>query len=217
MRHVPHLVVAAPWPDERLALSVIQWRHLTKVLRMSQGDTVTYTDGLGRVGEGRLGNHEIERGEEDTRTRPVEIIVAVAPPSSKDRQRYLVEKLAELGVARLLWFESRHGKERVVSASKVFSWVLAAVEQSRGAFLMEVGNDMAGWDDLPRPYVVATPTGAPGPPSARTVVIGPEGGFAPDEVPPEAPTWSLGPTILRVETAAVVAAARLMSPPIAMA
>jgi 16S rRNA (uracil1498-N3)-methyltransferase len=217
MRHVPHLVVAAPWPDERLTLSVIQWRHLTKVLRMSRGDKVTYTDGLGRVGEGRLGHQEIERGEEDTRKRRVEVIVAAAPPAGKDRQRYLVEKLAELGVARLLWFESRHGKQRVASASKVFSWVLAAVEQSRGAFLMEIGPDMAGWDELPRPYVVATPSGAPGLPSAHTVVIGPEGGFAPDEVPPEAPTWSLGPTILRVETAAVVAAARLMSPPIAMA
>lgn len=217
MGHIPHLVVAAPWQERRLPLSVVQWRHLTKVLRVSRGEEVTYTDGLGRVGEGRLGYQEIERGEEETRVRNLQITMAVAPPSNKDRQRFLVEKLAELGVARLLWLKTRHGKPRVASPAKVFAWVLAAVEQSRGAFLMETSPDLVGWEELPRPYVVATPMGGSGPPSAHTVVIGPEAGFAPDEVPPDAPTWSLGSTILRVETAAVVAAARLMSPPIAMA
>lgn len=211
MAHIPHLVVAAPWEGRRLPLTVVQWRHLTKVLRVSQGEEITYTDGLGRVGEGTLGHQEIERGEEESREREVELTVAVAPPGSKDRQRFLVEKLTELGVARLLWLETRHGKPRLTSAPKVFAWILGAVEQSRGAFLMETSPDLVTWDDLPRPYVVATPAGAPGPPSAHTVVIGPEGGFAPDEVPPEAPTWSLGPNILRVETAAVVAAARMLS------
>jgi RsmE family RNA methyltransferase len=210
-------VVATPWEDRRLSLTVVQWRHLTKVLRVSRGEDITYTDGLGRIGTGKLGHQEIERGEEEGRERDVEVTVAVAPPGSKDRQRFLVEKLAELGVARLLWMETRYGKQRLASASKVFSWVLAAVEQSRGAFLMETSPDLVRWEDLPGPYVVATPTGSPRPPSARTVVIGPEGGFVPEEIPPGAETWSLGPTILRVETAAVVAAARLMSPPIAMA
>lgn len=213
MAHIPHLVVAAPWDGPSLRLSVMQWRHLTKVLRASRGDPVTYTDGLGVTGEGRLGNQVVERGKESFQERETEVVVASAPPGSKDRQRYLVEKLAELGVARLIWLDTRHGKQRLASSSKVFSWVLAAVEQSRGAWLMETGPDLLAWDDVPAPYVVATPAGAPGPLGARTVVIGPEGGFAPDEVPPEAPTWSLGPTILRVETAAVVAAARLLAPP----
>jgi 16S rRNA U1498 N3-methylase RsmE len=213
MAHIPHLVIAAPWEGPDLQLSMMQWRHLTKVLRASRGDRVSYTDGLGTVGEGRLGNQVVERGEESLRERESEVVVASAPPGSKDRQRYLVEKLAELGVARLIWFDSRHGKQRVASSSKVFSWVVAAVEQSQGAWLMETGPEVLTWSELPSPYVVATPGGSPGPPHARTVVIGPEGGFAGDEVPPEAPTWSLGPTILRVETAAVVAAARLLSPP----
>jgi len=48
------------------------------------------------------------------------------------------------------------------------------------------------------------------PPRATTVVVGPEGGLAPDEIPNEVVLWDLGPTILRVETAALVAAARLL-------
>jgi RsmE family RNA methyltransferase len=41
------------------------------------------------------------------------------------------------------------------------------------------------------------------------VVIGPEGGWSADEIPEEAVRYDLGETVLRVETAALVAAARM--------
>lgn len=212
MRHVPHLVVGAPWEGDELTLSLVQWRHLTKVLRMRRGDTVTYTDGLGRLGEGTLGSQLIERGEERETSRPSGLTLAVAPPANKDRQRFLVEKLAELGVSRLRWLETRHGKNRVTPAPKVFSWVLSAVEQSRGAWLMETDPGLSTWEDLEGPVVVCQPGGDGTPPSeVGTVVIGPEGGFAEEEVPIGYARWDLGPTILRTETAAVVAAVRLMN------
>ena len=59
MKHVPHLVIGAPWERDSLSLSMVQWRHLNKVLRMNRGDEVTYTDGLGRFGSGRLGSQVI--------------------------------------------------------------------------------------------------------------------------------------------------------------
>ena len=212
MKHVPHLVVGAPWEHEELELSVIQWRHLTKVLRMHRGDTVSYTDGLGRMGTGRLTSHALERGEEVEVARPSELTVAAAPPASKDRQRYLVEKLAELGVSRLRWLSTKHGGARTASTSKVFSWVLAATEQSRGAWLMETPEANVAFADLEPPVVVCHPGGAAEPPrDVNTVVIGPEGGFADDELAEDVITWDLGPTILRVETAAVVASARILS------
>lgn len=211
MAHVPHLVVGAPWEGDDLELSVIQWRHLTKVLRKKRGDEVTYTDGLGQIGSGRLANHSLKRGEETGVSRPSELTVAVAPPASKDRQRYVVEKLAEMGVARLLWLATKHGKERVASASKVFSWGLAATEQSRGAWLMETPRELVELDELDRPLVICQPGGGHDPGAVKTVAIGPEGGFARKEIPEGVPTWDLGPTILRVETAAVVAAARILS------
>jgi RsmE family RNA methyltransferase len=137
--------------------------------------------------------------------------VAAAPPANKDRQRFLVEKLAELGVARLRWLATRHGKNRVASGSKQFAWVLAATEQSRGAWLMETSAETVEWQDLEEPVVVCHPGGDSDDPSARTVVIGPEGGFAEDEIPDDTVTWDLGPNVLRVETAAVVAASRLLA------
>lgn len=205
-RHVPHLVVPAPWDEETLRLSVVQWRHISKVLRMRPGEEVTYTDGLGTIGEGVLGSQTVERGEERPVPRPSVLTIAAAPPENKDRQRFLVEKLAELGVARLIWLETAHGKERVASMSKVFNWVLAAVEQSRGAYLMEVSSETRRLQDLEGRLVVCHPGGEPDAGEADVVAIGPEGGFLDDEIPQSARLWDLGPTVLRVETAAVVAA-----------
>jgi 16S rRNA (uracil1498-N3)-methyltransferase len=206
MKHTPHLVVGAPWEGPKLTLSVVQWRHVTKVLRMKSGQAVTYTDGLGMIGQGILGPQMIERGEEQKVERPSNLTVAVAPPANKDRQRFLVEKLAELGVARLIWLETKRGKERIANISKVFSWVHAAVEQSRGAYLMEVSDEVVRLSDLNGNIVVCQPGGEDDPGEADLVAIGPEGGFSDDEIPPGARLWDLGPTILRVETAAVVAA-----------
>lgn len=210
MKHVPHLVIAAPWDGVEIELNVVQWRHVSKVLRLKRGDNVTYTDGLGTVGEGMLSDHSVSRGKELTRDRPSELVVAVAPPSNKDRQRFLVEKLSELGVSRLRWLTTEHGKDRVANPAKIFSWVLAAVEQSRGAWLMETDADLVSWSDLDGPVVVCEPGGEAMVERPRTVVIGPEGGFGDAEVPQDIEKWDLGPNVLRVETAAVVAAARLI-------
>ena len=200
-------MVSAPWDGEKLGLSVVQWRHITKVLRMKSGQTVTYTDGLGTIGRGVLGPQLIDRGDEESVPRPLELTVAVAPPANKDRQRFLVEKLAELGVARLLWLETKHGRERVANPTKVFSWVLSAVEQSRGAHLMETSADFVRLEDLPGTLVVCHPGGDPTiPEEADVVAIGPEGGFTDHEIPQHAKLWDLGPTVLRVETAAIAAA-----------
>lgn len=210
LKHVPHVLIGAPWPDGDLPVPVLQWRHLTKVLRKKNGDPVTYTDGLGRIGEGRIDSQCILRGQEATVPRHAEITVVVAPPANKDRARFLVEKLAEMGVARLLWLDSRHGQGKVPSAPKVFAWVLAATEQSRGAWLMELTPGTVRWEDLEPGYAVCDPGGVRQTPQSTTVVIGPEGGFAADEIPTGAIRWSLGETVLRVETAALVAAARIL-------
>lgn len=211
MTQVPHTVVGAPWNGDSLNLSIVQWKHLTKVLKLNRGDRISYTDGLGRLGKGTLGDRAVIRGDEQEVQRSSELVVAAAPPSNKDRQRFLVEKLAEMGVSRLQWLETARGKDRVASGAKVFSWILSAVEQSRGAWLMEANSDLVGWSDLAGPVVICHPGGQTGAPKARTVVIGPEGGFADEEMPSDLARWDLGPTVLRVESAAIVAAARLMA------
>jgi 16S rRNA U1498 N3-methylase RsmE len=75
---------------------------------------------------------------------------------------------------------------------------------------MRTSTELVTLSGLDGPVAVCEQGGSKEPPHARTVVIGPEGGWAPGEVPEEAMLFDLGDTILRVETAAVVAAARMI-------
>lgn len=208
MNRVPHVFVPGPWDASSLLLPELTRRHLGRVLRLSDGSELTYTDGAGRVGHGELSGDRITRGDEQTEEAPgPRLAVAVAAPKSTDRARFVVEKLAELGVDELLWLETRHGEGRTPRASKAAAWAVGALEQSRGSHLMEIGGPRT-WSELPAPLLVATPGGRslPSVTEAVTVAVGPEAGFADEEVPGSAAAFGLGPRILRVETAAVVAA-----------
>lgn len=214
MGHIPHLYLPPPWPDGAVPLGEAHRRHL-HVLRRSDGDVVSYTDGEGRVGAGRLLGGEVERGDEGQAPAPsCRLTVAVAPPSSRDRQRFLVEKLAELGVLAIRWLEARHGEGRPPARSRAQAWADASLEQSRGAWRTMVEDQPFRLSDVPGPLWVAD-VGAPppaDPPPRLTVAIGPEGGWAPDEIDRVEARVGLGDRVLRVETAAVAAASLVLIP-----
>ena len=84
-----------------------------------------------------------------------------------------------------------------------------AMQQSRGVWLPEIAGPVPASDVLPTAAAAepgATPIGA----EHSVVAIGPEGGWSPDELAVAATTVSIGATVLRVETAAIVAAARMV-------
>jgi 16S rRNA (uracil1498-N3)-methyltransferase len=182
---IPHLYLPQPWGGELVSLSASARHHVEKVLRRRPGDPVTYTDGQGILGEGHLAEGGVDRGSE--RTVPVpspRLTVAVAAPHRTERARFCVEKLAELGVDRLVWLAAEHGSRPPPSASKTAPWAVSAIQQSRGAHLLEIDGPMP-LDAAPTPLWVAEP-GAPPPHPPRgdvTVAVGPEGGFGRAEIP----------------------------------
>lgn len=209
MPRVPHLHLPPPWQGDRVAVPPEAVRHLGRVLRLRPPAPVTYTDGAGTVGEGTWEGETVVRGPERTVAAPrPRVTVAAAPPRRSERQRYLVEKLAELGVARLVWLETRRGEGRPPRPERARAWAVAALRQSRGAHLMRVDGPTPV-DVLEMPVWVADPAGEPmpPPPAEITIAVGPEGGFTAEEVRSGAQRIALGERILRVETAAVVAAA----------
>lgn len=213
MAHVPHLLTPRPWRGPEIELHAGQMHHLHNVLRMNPGEEVSYTDGDGLLGRGVLGTGVVMReGEHRVPSPDPEVTMAVAPPAAKDRARFLVEKLAELGVAHLVWLRTRRGEGRPPSSERCAAWAGSALEQSRGAWLMKIDAEPRDWTSLPPPVVVADRGGqARLPAGAVTVAIGPEGGWADGEVPADHPRVSLGSRVLRVETAALAVAARLLA------
>ncbi len=214
MRHTPHLYLPAPWGGSEIPLDDDHVHHLRRVLRLSDGAALSYTDGTGTVGEGVLAHTSLLRGSESLHPIPrPEVSVAVAPPRSPNRVRFLVEKLGELGIDRLIWLATRHGEGRPPTPAKAAAWARSALEQSRGAWLLVVEGPMKVEDlpNTPTLWVAERETNQP--PSVvkgGILVIGPEAGFAEGEIPATADRLSLGVRVLRVETAAVVGATVLL-------
>lgn len=195
-------------------LSAEESRHALRALRLGAGDRVTVFDGR----ETWSGEIESTSGAVTVRlTRKLEapvlprVVVASAVPKGA-RLDWMIEKLAELGVAEFIPVrfarsvaEPGEGKRRRMEKIAV-----AAAKQS-GAPVLAIAPETAV-DRLPADALLAAPGAAERPPAgAGCVVIGPEGGLTPQEEARFSRRITLGPTILRIETAAVVAAARLLS------
>jgi 16S rRNA (uracil1498-N3)-methyltransferase len=214
MRHVPHLFLPGPWEEDEVVLSDRHAHHLRKVLRLGDRAPLSYTDGAGTVGEGTLRAELLVRGSEHLVARPEPAVaVAVAPPRSSNRLRYLVEKLAELGIDLIFWLSTQHGEGRPPRPDKAAAWAQSALEQSRGAWLLEFEGPIEV-TDLPEFSTLWVAERETKPPPSVVdggiLVIGPEAGFGEGEVPAAAKRIALGGRVLRVETAAVAGATLLL-------
>jgi 16S rRNA (uracil1498-N3)-methyltransferase len=185
---------------------------------MEEGSSVSYTDGAGVVGTGRFEFGVVVRGEEsDVEPAKPRVTLGVAPPRSTDRLRFLVEKVVELGVDEIAWIKTQYGQGRVPSASKLEAWTLAAVEQSRRAYVPTIGRVMRPIADVVagRKAVIADQGGdelvthISG--EDLVVVVGPEGGWGPSDAVDGFPNVRLSAAVLRTETAAIAALTLLRS------
>ncbi len=214
MPHTPHLYLSAPWEEGEISLTDDHANHLRRVLRLADGAPLSYTDGHGTMGEGVLEDGFVRRGRESHFSRPEpDVSVAVAPPRTANRVRFLVEKLAELGIDRLTWLETQHGEGRPPPAAKAAAWARSALEQSRGAWVLELDGPISVGDLPVMPTLWVAERESQPPPSVvegGILVIGPEAGFAEGEIPTTAKRLGLGVRVLRVETAAVVGATVLL-------
>jgi len=223
-----------PPAGNRAVLEGDEARHLTRVLRAKIGDAVSLFDGTGREWPARvvsLGRDrvELDAGEPQTDAPPhgIPLTLAVALPKG-DRQKFMVEKLTELGAARLMPLETTRGVAEATAAAqtRLERVVIEACKQCGRNTLMEIA---AGRPldrllaELPSGVcvVIAHPGGRPldaatVPPTATSIIatVGPEGGFTDEELSiadrAGAIRISLGPHILRVETAAIALAARFV-------
>lgn len=189
--------------------------HLFRVLRLRSGAVVTATDGRGTWRECRVdaSNALVVHGatiREPARTSTFGVAFV---PVKAEKPESTIRQLVEVGVDEIIVVAPTKRavagtRDRLVDRAERI--VREACMQSRRVFLPVVHLGLMLDEVCTRPGVaLADPEGADLDHSHRLLVVGPEGGFEVGEVPSKVPRVGIGPAVLRAETAAVVAGARL--------
>lgn len=210
--------LAAPEPDDEAV------HHLRDVLRLRAGESVAVSDGRGswRTCLWRGTTHRGDRGALET-AGPLCAAVAPAVPvtvgfalQKGDRPDWTVQKLTECGVDAIVPLLTARTVVRLDAAGRrrrgdrLRRIAREAAAQARRTVLPAVSDPLPLdacpqlAEGAPHPAAFAEPGGGPlG--TTRTLFVGPEGGWTPEELAAASGHVDLGPFVLRAETAALVA------------
>ena len=211
-------------------------RHIMNVLRLAVGDWLVLSDGSGtsfhaHITEAHAGRVRATVGEAVAARRAPSSVTLAHAIIKHDRTEFVIQKAVELGIANVAPFVSERTIPRLgkVDNRRLKRWqriALEAAKQSGLPFKPTVHppasfetlcNTFSSYDAVllfwegERAQALSKLASNIKPGTRMCVIVGPEGGFTSAEVEAAqtagALTVSLGPQILRVETACVVAAA----------
>ncbi len=206
--------------------------HLVRVLRLGDGEEVIVCDGAGRwartawssaaslvpvsggAGPGSDGSVQCDE-------RPGPPLTVAFAPTKGERPEWVVQKLTELGIDRIVPLLSERsvvrweGERGRVAVQRLGRVARQAAAQCRRVWLPEVVGvipftALPGLAD-PGDVVLAQLSGDPLQAGQQVVAVGPEGGWSADELGCGLPTVGFGLSVLRAETAAVTAGALMVS------
>jgi 16S rRNA (uracil1498-N3)-methyltransferase len=223
--YVTHGLTSGP----RLALAAEQAHYLTHVMRLKDGDELLVFNGrdgewrarIAAVGKRACELEVLDRTRAQTTGPDLDLVVALV---KRGRLETIVEKAAELGARRVrLAITERTNAERT-NVARLAAIAAEAAEQTGRLEVPEIaapqklGRLLSEWP-ADRPLMFCDEAGEAPPALAAladldagpwAVLIGPEGGFSPKEraairaLAAVVPV-SLGPRILRADTAAIAA------------
>lgn len=229
--HVPGPLLAGM----AIAATPAQAHYLAAVMRRAAGDPVLLFDG--RSGEWRARITFLSRKaamlavEEQTRPQRAEPdLWLLAPVLKRETTEWMVEKATELGVSRILLTTSARSAVTRAKPDRLAAIAIEAAEQCERLSVPEVvapaplAQVLASWpagrhllagdESRTAPPAAAVIAGAG--PGAWALLVGPEGGFTRGELDgfrklPFCLAASLGPRVLRAETAAVAGLALIQA------
>jgi 16S rRNA (uracil1498-N3)-methyltransferase len=209
-------------------LSPGESHHCLKVLRMASGTKAIFLDGKGTLAEGEILNsgsricrvniHNIYRNHQKRNYR---LHVAIAPTKNSGRFEWFLEKSVEIGIDRITPVLCTRSERKRLNMERSEKILLSAMKQSLTTTLpvmqqmlplnkfiesIDPENTFMAFCDYKegnhlKNYIL--------PNQEYTVIIGPEGGFSPEEAlfakEKGVQLVSLGASRLRTETAAIVA------------
>jgi 16S rRNA (uracil1498-N3)-methyltransferase len=216
----PHTARAHVFVDDLEAprLSDADHRHLARVLRLGPDEDVTASDGRGRWRPCHLGDGPLldVAGEVVADPEPTPRLTVAFALVKGDRPELVVQKLTELGIDRIVPFVAERSvvrwddAKRRRQATRFATIAREAAMQCRRTWLPEIG-DLSGFAEVAKidGALMAERSGNTLPRSARSVLVGPEGGWSMAETNYGLPLVQLSDHVLRAETAAVTAGALL--------
>lgn len=203
-------------------------KHLIRVLRFKVGGEVNLIDGLGNFAKGQLINDNAKRCilkviaiSSEYGKRGFNLHLAVAPTKNISRLEWFIEKAVEIGVDEITPIICDHSERVKLNVQRLEKIVISAMKQSQKAYkpiinpeisfkeLVAKSTDsqklVAYCGDEPKTHLIkAAKAGI-----NALVFIGPEGDFSSKEiklaVQHNSELVSLGSSILRTETAALLA------------
>lgn len=223
----PRLFVDQPLaPKAEVTLSPEQSHYLANVLRLAPGDVASVFN----AEDGEYLAHLAEASKKKVVLRLERLTSAAKPPPDIDylfaplkhsRLDYLVQKATELGARRLRPVMTARTIAERVNLDRMRANVIEAAEQCNLVFVPEVlepvslDQALRGWD-ADRALIYCDETAEIADPllalsklkSPAAILVGPEGGFTVEERAqlrslPYVTAVSLGPRIMRADTAAV--------------
>lgn len=233
-KSTPRLYIDRPMEEGApVELDPAQARYLVNVMRRADGDPVRLFDDATGEYRARLampgGGRCLALVEEKLAPREeVPDLWLCASPLQRDNFALVAEKACELGVRRFVPVEMRRSVVRKINAERLRKRMIEAAEQCERTALPELAaitkldRLLRDWpadrtlffaDELGGTTVAECFASHAGP---AALLIGPEGGFDDAERAmirdlPQARPVSLGPRILRAETAAVAGVAAWMA------
>lgn len=203
--------------------------HCIRVLRMTLGDTINFTDGKGNIYEGVITIDDphkmqayIEKVIEDFGKRAYNLHIAISPLKNNDRLEWFIEKAVEMGIDEITPLICTRSEKNRIKRERIENLILSAMKQSVKAFLPRLNEPVKINDFLSGNYkglrLIAHCNPEPGRKAVTEVIsrgenvvimIGPEGDFTNEEVTNAVKAGftsvHIGSSRLRTETAGVAA------------
>lgn len=202
-------------------------RHLIKVLRKSEGDTVFITDGKGHffTTEITFANEKkctvnVLKVEHKQKNKPFHLHIAIAPTKLNDRYEWFLEKAVEIGIDEITPIICKNSERKVIKTDRMKKIIQSAVKQSLQFYVPKFNepilfNTFLNQQKASQKFIahcedennkqflqhIAKPE------NDILVLVGPEGDFTPKEIQKSIDLnfipVTLGHNRLRTETAGV--------------
>jgi len=213
---------------ETIVFDKTESRHIVRVLRKVEGDTLQITNGKSQLffaeitfANDKRCHAKITRIERQEKPWPYTLHIAIAPTKNNDRYEWFLEKATEIGIDEITPIICHNSERRVVKTERFQKIVVAAMKQSL-KHIVPIVHEPVSFDEFIEKnaggdtYIAHCEDGVktalkciPKTTGTITILIGPEGDFSPEEIKKalakKINAITLGNSRLRTETAGVTA------------